>query len=293
MFSSSEFERINDEFKQIQKQKKQKLQKGWSIFLLLTIILIIGFIVIFPKQFNSGETAWILPTYGGMLLLTTILGLLISSNSVSVKPYYTFLYDEIYNKINMHEGMSLNYKSYDKEARGFNKVGGLFTRGASVNVKRHIEGDSADHHHFNIYECSLVTSNGKNSQTHFNGVYFVLNKSINTSLQIRTNGSPKLKGVKFDKQDEFEDIRVYKEKDQSMLNIDYLFVTYMNKLAMNEEYKKVFLSIVDGQIHLGIWYKNIPTKKQKNLTIESYNKLAAYFISEYQLLTELAGIDNY
>ena len=293
MFTIGEFERINSEYKTEQSSRRQMLVKVWGILLSIVIFVIVMFIVIFPNQFKNEGTIWILPTYGGIAFLITLIGFLISTKYQSEKPVFEFIFEEVIQKINMYEGLFLDYKAYDKEDRGFNKVGGLFTGFATVRVKRNISGDTEEHHHFNIYDCSITTSSGNSQQTHFSGVYFVLNRQLNTSIQIRTNGSPKLKGVKFDRQEGFEGLRVYKEREQSMTNIDHTLLSFMNKLSENEEYKRIFLSVVDGQIHLGLWYKKNPLGKEKVMTIEVLNRLATYFMSEYQMINDLSAIDNF
>ena len=293
MYTQSDYERTYNEFLTIQKQRQSVLKKVWGGLLLLTLGLIALIIVLFPEQFNDGSTSWILPTYGGMLLVTTLGGFLISINYKSEKPYFEFLFPDIYHKINLNEGIYLKYVAYDKESKSFNKVGGLFTGFASVKVKRHISGDSSNQNKFDIFDCIMTTSSGKSQQTHFKGVYFVLQKQLNTTLQIRSNGSPKLKGIKFTRQEDFNTLKVYKESAKTMLNIDHMFVRFMEKLAEDPNNKKVYLSIVDGQIHMGIWYKNNPGKKENTVTIDTMNKWYKYFISETKIIEQIAEIDPF
>lgn len=293
MFTISEFERINTEFNQELSKRKEKLTKIWGIALLLTVIIIIGFIIAFPNQFKNPGVSWILPTYGGMLFATVLTGFLITLGYRSEKPFFNVLFEAIYQKINMSEGMFLNYKAYDNEDKSFNKRGGLFTSYATVRIKRHIIGDSDGHNHFNIYDTTMTTSSGKNQTTHFNGVYITLDKQFNTCIQIRTNGSPKLKGVSFDKNKEIEGIKVYKESGKELTNIDLQLIQFATKLSQNQLYKKVYLGVVDGQIHLALWYRKHPARKQKSITVETMNKLYTYFLSEYTLINNLANIEAY
>ena len=293
MFTQNEFEQINIGFKSKNTNKRRYLVKVWRVLLGFTTSIIVIAIFMFPKQFDNEDTSWILPLFGGISLLTMFIGLLISTQYHSEKPFMEFIIDEIIQKINSYEGLFLKYKAYDKEDREFNKVGGLFTRFASVHVKRHISGDAEENHLFNIYDCRLITSSGNSQQTHFYGVYFVLNKQFNTSLQIRTNGSPKLKGAKFSRQEGFEGLKVYKEKEQTMTNIDHTLLTFMTKLSENKDYKRVYLSVIDGQIHLALWYRKHPVKKEKVITLEGLNRLSAYIMSEYQMINVLSQIDNF
>ena len=291
MFTLGEFEQISSEFMEEQKTRRKKLQNIWGFFLGLTVSITILLIIVFPNQFKDGSTAWILPTYGGIALVTTLLGFLISLNFLSEKPFFTFLFPEVIQKINQYEGLYLEYIPYDKIDKEFNKIGGLFTRMATVRTRRHIKGQTEDHHSFDIYDCTLTTSSGNSQQTHFDGTYIVLEKSLNTSIQIRTNGAPKLKGVKFHRLEEFENLRVFKEAEQNMSNIDHLLLRFVEKLSSYSKYKRVFLSVIDGQIHVALWYKKHPARKQKTINLEILNKLTEHFMSEYQLVNEITSID--
>ena len=293
MFTMSEYGRINDEFTRLQNERKSTLKKVWGTILLLVIGIIVLFIALFPNQFSYGETAWILPTYGGMGLVVALIGFLVSMSFMSEKPFMEYLYDQVINKINMDEGLFLDYKAYDKEVEKFNKTGGLFTKYASVKVRRHIKGATEEHHSFNIYDCTMTTSNGKNQQTHFDGMYFVLNKRISSTLQVRANGSPKLKGVKFKRFPEFEHMKVYKEEGHEITNLDQQFLGYAERLSQRIEYKRVYLAIVDGEIHLALWYRKHPTRKHKGISMEMLNKAYEHFLGEYKMIGELANIGNY
>jgi len=293
MFTNSEFERIQNKFMVMQKERRNKISKIWGFFLGLTVLVIIIMIMIFPKQFNSGATVWILPTYGGMVLVTTLTGFLISIMFMSEKPFFDYLYEEMNQKINMDEGLYLEYQSYDKENRGFNKTGGLFTSFASVSIKRHISGSTEEQHKFDIYDCKMVTSSGQSQQTHFDGVYYILEKELNTSIQLRSNGSPKLRKTKFIKQEGYTDFKVFKQQEQNLSNIDYQLIRFYEKLIDNPDYKRVYLGVTDNKIHLALWYKKHPARKQKQLTLETYNRLYSYFLNEYKLITEIDSIEAY
>jgi len=291
MFSTSEYSSINNEFMILQNKRQKKLAKIWGAILGLTITVIIALIIIFPKQFEIPGVAWILPTYGGILLVTALIGVIVSFVYLSEKPFFEYLYKEVYKKINSSEGFFFNYESYEPIKPTFNKEGGIFTKYATVKVKRHIKGDTEEQHQFNIYDCTMITSNGKNNQTIFNGIYFTLNKQFGTSLQLRTNGSPKLKGVKFTRQTEFENIKVYKEQDKLMSNVDHLLIRYFNKLKENSNYKRIYLSVINNEIHIAISYKIHPARTKKEITNQTLNDLANYFLSEYNMMNELSMME--
>lgn len=293
MFTNSEFELIQKEFMEVQNTRGKKLRKIWGVLLLAVIGIILLFLFIFPNQFLSSDTAWILPTYGGIALVATIIGFLISLVLISEKPYFESVYPKIIQKINQIEDLYLEYEAYPKTGKEFNINGGLFTRFASVRTKRKIEGYTEEQHKYSIYDCTMTTSSGNNQQTHFDGTYFLLRKTTNTTLQVRSNGSPKFKGVKFTLQEGSSNLKVYKKTEESVNSIDHLFIRFMEQLAENPNHKRVYLSVTGEEIHLGLWFKKDPTRRQKTFNIDVLNNYAKYFLSEYELCNKIDSIDNY
>lgn len=293
MLTTGDYERISITYREKQNERSKKLKKIWGILLTITVFLILLFLFLFPKQFSSGETAWILPVYGGMALITTGVGFLVSLSYTSEKPFFEYVYPELIQQLNMNEGLFLDYHAYEKGTREFNTRGGLFTRVASVRIRRHLKGVTEDQYPFDVYDCTMTTSNGKNQQTHFDGTYYIIHKQLNTGLQIRSNGSPKLKGVKFDRRDEFESIRVYKEKDKDLTNLDISYIEYIKKQIQNPLYKRMYLSIVYDEIHMAVWYKKHPTRKHKKLTLDVLNNVYNSFYEEYKTVNDVANIDQY
>lgn len=293
MFITSEFQQINRKLKELQNERSAKLKKTWGIVLGVTIFVIAMLIIIFPHQFDDPGVGLVLPVFGGMILLVELAGFLISIKYMSEKPFFEYLYPEIYKKINMEEGLTINYKAYDKEDKDFFKSGGLVTRLASVRVRRHVRSKTDQETPFDIYDCIMLTSSGKSQQVHFDGVYFRLHKTMNTSIQIRTSGFPSLKGTKFSRHKEFEDIKVYKEKDETVNELDKVVIDFIRKLRKQNDYKAIFFSVVKGQIHLGLWFRKHPARKQKTMSVKKLNDLRSYFLSEGDLVKEIENLDNY
>jgi hypothetical protein len=293
MYHQSEIERLKPEFDIQQKARQKSLKKIWGILLLFSLVVCATMIVIFPNQFDNGETAWILPTYGGMFVISFLGGFLVSFNLKSEKPFFTFLYKEMYKKINLDEGLFLEYDSYSKINKDFNIDGGLFTRNAKPTVKRHLKGVSKEENQFNIYDCTLTTSNGNSQTTHFNGVYISIDKQLNTSIQVRTNGSPKRKGIKYDKVEEITDFKVYKEQTEHMTNLDYSLVQFMTRLKQDFMYKKIYLSVNNNKISLALWYKKHPARKMSAVNMTQMNEVYRYFLSELELIDTLDSIGQF
>lgn len=293
MFTQSEFIRIQEELRIRQNTRRKKLKKIWGILLLIVLLVCGILIAIFPNQFSYGETVWIMPVYGGMAFITTLIGFLVSINYQSEKPFYEFLYPEIIQKVNMHEGLFLETESYVKEKQLFNKNGGLFTSYASLNNRIIIKGNTEDQIPFEIFDTTLTTSNGKSQQVHFDGLYIVLRKQLNTSIQIRHNGSPKKKGVKYNRLSDYENYRVYKKEEESIQIIDSTLIRNYETLQSNPTYKKIYLGTTEDEVHLAIVYMKHPLRKQKGLTLEKLNYLARFILDEMTLLNNLGKIDYY
>lgn len=293
MYTNSEFEQLQEKFLIEQGKATTKVNKIWRFFLIITILIIVLVIVIFPKQFSNSATVWILPVYGGMAFLTTLIGFVATIKYTSEKPFYTFLYKEILEKYNRDEGTFIDYTAYDKEHKDYVKTGGLFTRFVTVNNKRHINGYTENQLHYDIYDTMFTTSNGKSQNTHFLGIYYVVKRNPDTRIQVRTNGSPKLKGVKFEKHKEFEDIKVYKETNEMINNMDNEFIKFSQRYQNKQGIKRVYLACVDDEIHFAIWYNKLPTKKVKNLSLDQVNRYYDYLKSELQVIDDLSKINQY
>jgi len=293
MFTSSEFDRINKEYKEKQNERRRKLKTIWGVLLGITVFVLLLLIYIFPNQFDNEDTFWIMPTYGGTALATTMIGFLITIKFTSEKPFFEYVYPEIYKKLNMTEELFFEYHGYEKQNREFNTKGGLFTRMASVKSRRHVKGATEDQIQFDIYDCTMTTSSGKSQQTHFDGTYIIIHKQLHSLLQVRTNGSPKMKGIKFDRKEEVDNIRAFKEKEKELSNLDLSYVRFIVRLSEDPQYKRIYFSIVDGEIHLALWHKKHPARKQKTFTVESLNNIYNVFFDEYKLINEMIAIDSY
>lgn len=291
MFFESEFNEINNTLSSLLQERRRKLTKVWGFLLVFVIVLIIFFIVLFPKQFENGDTSWILPIYGGIALVGTLVGFLISVGFTSEKPYFEFLFPSIINKINMNEGLYLEYEAYEKQDKEFNREGGLFTSFASVKIRRRVEGYTEEQFKYKIYDCTMTTSNGKSQQVHFDGIYFVLRKQVMTDLQIRSKGSPKRKGVKYTRQDNVDSFKVYKRSSDEFSNLDFKYLRFMDSLKVDLNYKAIYLSVVEGQIHLALTYKKHPCRKRKNLNLDVLNKYANHLLNEIKIVNDLQNID--
>lgn len=293
MFSENEFKRIKKEFDIKQKQRRQKLMKIWGGLLCLSVVIILILVFVVHIDFDDETIKVILPIYGGSAIAITLAGVIISMLFQSEKPFFKYLYDDVYHKINVSEGLFFSYESYVKVKDKFHKSGGLFTRHASVTVNRHVSGMSHDNHAFDLYDCKMITSSNKSTHVHFDGVYMIVRKQVDSDIQIRSTGSPRLKGVKYEKLPEYHSFKVYKQPDQKVNTLDQTFISFYKNVYQDTNFKHVYISVVDNEIHLGIWFRNHPARKLKSLSHATLNGVAKHFMKEYDLINQIAELDTY
>jgi hypothetical protein len=292
MYTQYEFEMIKKEFNERQNSRRKKLKKIWGILLFsFSVILIIG-IILFQIYASDDEIAWIFYIFFGITVLIMSFGLLASYTYVSSKPYFEYIFPNIIQRINDEEGLFLTYQSYLKLDKTFNEKGGLFTRYASLSTKRCVKGYDSDQHEFRICDVLMTTSSGNSQVTHFDGSYLYLEKEGQTELQIRTTGSPKLKGVKYKKIDNESTLKIYKPLDQELQTIDYKYLDFMETIKKDERYRHLYLSINKEGMHLALWYKKHPLRKKKPLSINIMNQYQKDFMDEINYVYKLEDITH-
>ncbi|AUD65798.1 hypothetical protein BK011_08910 [Tenericutes bacterium MZ-XQ] len=290
MYKTHEYEALKKEFNQKQKIRRKKLTMIWSILLFVSLIFLGIVMILFQVYAVDDEIKWVFFFIFGTTALTMAIGLMITLSFTSEKPYFEYVFPSIVQKINDEEGLFLTYKAYPKSDKTINQKGGLFTKYASISTKRCLSGYSSDQYPYSICDMTMTTSNGNSQVTHFDGSYIYLEKQGQTDLQIRTTGSPKLKGVKFQKLAVESTLKVYKPNEQDLKDIDRLYLRLMESLKKDERYRHLYLSINHEGMHLGIWYKKHPIRKKKPLSIELLNQYQADIINEIKFVNQLEAI---
>lgn len=292
MYSHYEFEIIKNEFDEKQKSRRIKLIDNWGLVLIVSISLLVAGMIIVHLYAIEENIAYIVYAFFIIASLITAIGLISSIRYTSSKPYFEYLFPTIIQKINDGEGMFLSYKAYPKSDQMINKQGGLFTRFASISTKRCITGFSEVQIPFSICDSIISTSTGDSQATLFDGSYFYLEKQGTTDLQIRTTGSPKLKGMKFKKVNYDSQLKVYKPINQELNIIDKKYLDFMESIKKNDRYRHLYLSINKEGMHLALWYKKYPLRKKKPLTLDVLNQYYKDFMDEISFVKQLEIISN-
>lgn len=291
MFSNSEYDSISKRYFDLLKTRSTKAKKIWTSIFILYIGIMIGLLFI-PDFVESKPWNWLYPIYGGLIFIGLLVAIFVSYLGISEKPAMNYLYKEVYDKINFENRTFFSYSSYEKIKPEFNNKGGLFSRYCRAEIKRHVSGVLKGGNNFDIYDLLLITGSGKNRTVHFNGTYFVIKNNYSSSLQVRTNGRPHKKGIKYNKVEDINDIKVFHEDGKMLSNLDYKYVRYVKELKTKLGLKKIYLSVTANEIHLA-YIPVAKVRKQRNLSIEKLNEIYDYFLNEVNIIEEIVSRNNY
>lgn len=284
MFTTYEFEAINSKYAQLVKERKTKITKIWVI-VFVSIILIDAAILYFTDWLEGESGSILVPVYGGLALIGAIIGIVISAYGISLKPIFNYLYKEIYDKISIESQKKISYTPFEKLDNYFVGQGGLFSRHSRAQVYRHTQSKYEDIT-YDIIDCMLITGSGKNQTVHLNGIYFYFKKHTSSLLQIRSNGSPKLKGYKFTKIDSSDIFKVYVEEDKSLSGADRAFIYNMSELKNKLHAKKIYLSITRDEVHFA-YVPNKQWRRIHTLSLNSLNELYKKLLDEEEVIKDL------
>jgi len=291
MYIASECESVCVEYSKMVKARTKKISTIWSyVFLGFLVVMIV--LPMIP-DFLDKEPGWVLYiVYGGLVFIGLSIALIISIFSISDKPAFEYLYRMVYDKINQERDTYYKYEYFEKEDFKFNSRGGIFSRFCRYKIRRHISGTSPEGNKFDIYDVTLITGSGKNQRTHFSGMYYVTRQSNNTNFQLRTNGKPHLKGVKFERFNDFTNIRVFIDEGKNMTNVEHKYMSTVDRLTRNLGAKKIYLSLTEDEVHLAAVPK-VHIRKQYNLSIDKMNKIYNDFLDEIKVIDDLAGSNDF
>ncbi len=289
MFTSYEFEKINSEYNRQIKEKQTKALKIWAPIFLISVIVIV--IIISSTDWIKSEPGSILvPVYGGIAVIGSLVAILVSKFGISQKPAFNYLYKEIYDKINADSGNKIKYYPFEKTDNDFIEKGGLFSGYARVKTNRHVIGnfEGTEYH---ILDCMLITGSGKNQTVHLNGIYYYFKEKSNTLLQVRSNGRPHYKGHKFEKVDSSDIFKVFVEEGKTIQGNDRQYIHNLSETKNRLNAKKIYFSKTIDEMH----FAYVPVKqirKQNNLTLQRLNELYSFFEDEVIVVKELMTVSG-
>lgn len=177
---------------------------------------------------------------------------------------------EIIKLFNAEFDTNFTYEYKVKVPKEFNQKMGLFPRGSSIFTNYRITGVTPENHPIIILDCRMVTSNGKSSTIHFDGIYAILQVSFPVHAQVRSSGRPHVKGIQFNKLDNYEQ-KVFLAEDTGETLPSELLHLY-REIKDNFTTRGQYIGTNTTELHIAIWDKEKnPLPEELNYqTLESY-----------------------
>jgi hypothetical protein len=172
---------------------------------------------------------------------------------------------------------------------------GLFNGYASVSSKYQMKAEMEVGEEVILQECSLVTSNGKSSTVHFRGIYIILPIKGISFQQLRTKGKPRLKGVKFDRVEEYPEERFFVVEGHTSRDLHPFLMQVYEELPKVFDMRDYFVASNEQEVHVALWMKDTPkmpqdmTQEELEKIVDPLHKVMQYAITileQYQELHE-------
>lgn len=288
MFTDSELNYMNDEYKILVNETMLKHKKV-SISLSVLALFITGIIFVLDSVSNK-SFEWIVGIYAILFLVGTLIYVLFSFKSTFKKPFYDVVVKKVIDKINFNLDLSLQYSSEKKIKFNHNNNGGIFSRYCRSNVRMHVDGFSIEGKQFDLFELALITGNGKNQHTHLDGMYIVTSNKTDIIQQIRTNGSPHLKGVKYRLIEKDLGYKLYLSDESETLSPNKRYSDIFLSVMNDTMYKKAYMSVIENETHFAV--HKVRLYKYKKIELNNMTNLYENIVSFIKLVDEL-GIKEF
>ncbi|MGE4319951.1 MAG: hypothetical protein AB7E61_00715 [Acholeplasmataceae bacterium] len=292
MFTENEYKVINNNYLEIEKQRKKKI--GVIIFyaILITVLLGVGQYIL--NQLMDEQNDAYIVIYFFLLFsmiitgLVAVIALIAYISKMTMGTFYSYIFLEVIEHMNQHEGLFYKYsneKEKHKELAPLIEPGHLFPHGG-ITSRYHISGFTKVQHPFDLFDLSIVTNSGQSSTTHFDGIYFKMHTELNTEVQIRNLSKPRVKGLKFDVVRQDEKVKVFKPENQHMNEEDERLYVLMKPFYQDMRIRYAFLSVVNHELHLAIWYKKHPLRRFKTFDINQLNEILNSFNHLFEIMNQ-------
>lgn len=271
----------------------QKTKNSYKVIFYITLVFVLGLIAIYflTDWFFTKDGILLIVFFSFLIIVALILVIVISKYYIRTKVVFDYFFKEIYQQINIDNEWKIQYLGNPKVKNDFVKEGGLFSKYARATVSRSVKGITDNKNPFIIYDLKLITGGGQYQQTHLDGLYFITKVSCGNVFQIRSNGKPSTKLHQFEKQDLDEEFKVYLKYGSSIDLIERAFLSKMKELKIRLNAKKVYLSMMDNNLHFAYSGKDIP--RGKRISSNRINELYQIFIDEIKLIDELVALTDF
>ncbi len=268
------FQQLQEEYNEVYKSTRAKRVRIYTI--ITSILAGITVLSLFLKNFEHFFT-YIMYIAIGILVIAVVI-MIIDLASGTNKSLYNIVYPNVIEEINFNDDSNITLDVLTKENE-FIKIGGLFPRLSSKDIKFHINYTTDDGVNISIYDAYIYTQSNNGRVVHFDGIYYVLKIPNNVYFQLRSNGSPKLKGTKFKKFQTDPLMKEYVKEDEEE-RIDSKYYSLFNFLKEDIPKRKIYIGGIENELHIGITKYNL-FRKLNELTDSDYSRLKSHI---YEIL---------
>ncbi len=276
---------IRAEYEKLLSEGKSKLLRIFKFIGFVLLVLLVAFGTLYSGDKIFSTFFFIV---SGLFASVILMYFIIFQFYYSKKIFYQFFYKAITEDVSKTLNIPLGYETPIK-GNEYSRKNGLFTEIATYTTRYSISYNNKNNGQIVIYDSNIVTHTGRTTVVHFDGDYIVLEHSTNNAFQLRTNGSPKLKGTSFEKIKTREDIKEFIEKYTSSIEQKYYDV--FDYIKQQYPKKKIFISCVTDEIHIAIW-RNTVFKKYNQITDKKYQAFKENIINRIELANNIYEIIN-
>ncbi len=290
MYGNYEVEKLINEFNL---RIRQRTVANIKIWLYISLAIFIGFVAIFfLTDWFLSEAGIVLIVIFGILIFGSLgLGIGLSKTVARSKVVFEYLFKEIYQQINLDNDWQIEYRANPKIKNDFVSEGGLFSKYARAYVTRSVKGVTENKNPFVIFDVKLITGGGQYQQVHLDGLYFITKVHCDNIFQIRSNGRPSTKQYQFDKHEMDDEFKVFTKSGTNVDLIERTFLSKVKELKTRLNARKIYLSVMDNNLHLAYMGKEIP--RGKGINSSQINHLEQVLIDEIKLIDELVSLTDY
>lgn len=259
-------------------KRRQKTFRMLGAFLaVLSLFLwVISFLEIFytltSDDFIAVSVISVIFTLGGGLLFV------IGGSSASTKIIYKEMLPNIAKELTFESDITLKPNYKDKH---FTEAGGLFSGYNTTHIRY-----SVSHPNFKFGHIILAHSNGKSQTVDFDGLYYVF-PLVSDQVQIRTNGKPHKKGVKYYRHEQVE-LRYYSTSEMGY--VDQSMISLFEHIKREYQPKKLYLATTGTELHIAVTGKVSKFPKFKTVTYKEWQLTKDWLKRQLDLGLDLLSI---
>ncbi|QMS84721.1 hypothetical protein [Candidatus Xianfuyuplasma coldseepsis] len=258
----------------VEMNRKAKKQFTFSYTIIFLVVIILSIVL-----YSTGLEWYVPISVMGSSIFLMVLIYFIAATTRNNKLKNEYLNQELMNLYNSQHDMDYIYEYKANVDKQFNIDMGLFTRHASISSKFVITSGLNNDAKYNIFRCTMTTSDGKNTTTHFDGFYIRIPIDNIPRQQLRSKGKPHIKGIKMTRLGEYED-KIFVPEDQPTTHPDSILYSIFQAIPRTFETHSYYVASDLKEVAVAISLKH-KFKLPKEL---DYQSLQEYSEPLFELL---------